>query len=1020
MSCLGCSVRRSNRHWYSVAGAFSSWAALQLLAAACVLVLDLHAQVSQFEGKPIVGIQFSPRQVLDTADLAKAQPLRLGEPLRAKVVAAAIDGLFATGQFDDIVVEAEPSGNGVIIRFVTQNRWFMGGVTVDGGINTPPNRGQIISATQLSLGAPFHEQDLTHALEGMKHLFEANGLYEAEIVPRVDRDSNTQQVFVTFKIKERKRAKYEMPAINSDVKLSDATIVRATGWRVPVIHWWRQVTEARTRKGLLGIVARYQNDDRLIARVELGGIDYDSRQRRARPNLNVSPGPKVRVEAVEAKVSRRVLKRYVPIFQERAVDNDLLIEGQRNLRDYFQNKGYFEAVVDFRIHPPQNDVQTIDYVISLGQRQKLMRLQITGNKYFTTSDIRERMLIEPASFNLRHGRYSEAARRKDEENIVNLYRANGFRDVKVSSVIERNEVNPGRTSVTVNIVEGPQWFVDNLAVEGIKQANREELLAGLASVAGQPFADLNLATDRNQILTYYYAHGFPDATLDAKWQPSGIPQHVDVTYKITEGRRQYVRAVTTSGLRTTRKSLVEKNITLKTGDPLSPIEQIDIQKRMYDLGIFARVDTAIENPEGDTDHKYVLYNFEEANRYHLSLGLGADVARFGTPNTKNFSSPGGATGFSPLFSLDVSRLDFFGLGHTVTLRGLYSSIETRGSMSYLAPRIRNVDGRDLTFTVLYDNSRNVRTFASKRDEASVQLSQKLSKASTALFRFSYRRVSVGSVVIPVLLVPQLLQPVRIGLLSGGFVQDRRDNSADPHRGIYNSADVGVTGRFFGSQRSFGRILLRNSTYYGLTKNLILARQTQFGVIAPFTAPRGLTDQQSVPLPERFFGGGADSLRAFPFNQAGPRDTGAALLAGQHSSQPTGFPLGGNALFFNNIELRFPFIGQNIRGVIFHDMGNVFSSVGNISFRFTQRDLKDFDYTVHAVGFGLRYHTPIGPIRADLAYSINPPSFVGFKGTPVQILQCNPNLPPSQLPGFCQGTRQSISHFQFFFSIGQTF
>jgi outer membrane protein assembly factor BamA len=214
--------------------------------------------------------------------------------------------------------------------------------------------------------------------------------------------------------------------------------------------------------------------------------------------------------------------------------------------------------------------------------------------------------------------------------------------------------------------------------------------------------------------------------------------------------------------------------------------------------------------------------------------------------------------------------------------------------------------------------------------------------------------------------------------------------------------------------------LRNATYYGLTKNLVLARQTQFGLITPFAAPSGLTDQQSVPLPERFFGGGADSLRAFPFNQAGPRDSGAALLAGQHSSQPTGFPLGGNALFFNNVELRFPFIGQNIRGVIFHDMGNVFSTAGNISFRFTQRDLKDFDYMVHAVGFGLRYRTPIGPIRADLAYSINPPSFVGFSGTPVQILQCNPNLPPSQLPGFCQGTRQSISHFQFFFSIGQTF
>ena len=1000
---------------------FSSRAALQFVAATALFGVGLSAQVSEFEGKRIAGIQFSPRQTLDPADLAKAQPLRVGEPLRSELVAAAIDGLFATGQFDDIAIEAEPSADGVLIRFVTQNRWFVGGVSVEGKVATPPNRGQVASAAQFTLGASFHDEDLSHALGEMKQLFEANGLYEAEIVPKVNRDSDTQQVFITFSIKERKRAKYEKPVIHGDTKLSEATILRATGWRTPVIHWWRQVTDTRTRKGILGILAKYQKDDHLIAHVELEKLDYDSQQRRVRPSLNVAPGPKIKVDAVEAKVSRRALKRYVPVFQERAVDNDLLIEGQRNLRDYFQSKGYYDVVVDFRMQPIQNDVQAIDYVISQGQRQKLTHLEIAGNKYFSTDDIRDRMLMQPASFNLRHGRYSEAFRRKDEENIASLYRSNGFRDVKVSSVIQRNyQGKAGQTAVTVNIVEGPQWFVDNLTVEGITQADREGIMARLASIAGQPFAEANLAGDRNQVLTYYYSNGFPDANLEAKWQPSSAPQHVNVVYTVTEGRRQYVRAVATSGLRTTRQSLVDKSLTLKAGDPLSPVEQINIQKNLYDLGVFARVDTAIENPDGDTDHKYVLYNFAEANRYHLALGVGADVARFGTPNTTNFSSPGGTTGLSPLFSLDVSRLNFLGLGHTVTLRGLYSSIETRGSLSYLAPRIRNVDGRDLTFTLLYDNSLNVRTFASRREEASVQLSQKLSKASTALFRISYRRVSVGSVVIPVLLVPQLLQPVRMGLLSGSFVQDRRDNAADPHRGIYNTADVGVTGKFLASQRSFGRVLLRNATYYALTKSIVLARQTQFGLITPFAAPNGLTDQQSVPLPERFFGGGADSLRAFPFNQAGPRDAGSPLLPGQPASQPTGFPLGGNALLFNKVELRFPFIGQNIRGVIFHDMGNVFSTAGNISFRFNQRDLQDFDYTVHAVGFGLRYRTPIGPIRADLAYSINPPSFVGFSGTPAQILQCNPNLPSSQLPGFCQGTRQNISHFQFFFSIGQAF
>jgi outer membrane protein assembly factor BamA len=238
--------------------------------------------------------------------------------------------------------------------------------------------------------------------------------------------------------------------------------------------------------------------------------------------------------------------------------------------------------------------------------------------------------------------------------------------------------------------------------------------------------------------------------------------------------------------------------------------------------------------------------------------------------------------------------------------------------------------------------------------------------------------------------------------------------------MYNTVDIALADRWLGSQRNFGRALIRNATYYKLKGQLILARQTGFGVIVPFNAPAGLTEQESVPLPERFFGGGADSLRAFPYNEAGPRDIGAALVPGGPVSQPTGFPLGGNATFFNNVELRFPLLGENIQGVLFHDMGNVFSSLSDMSLRFQQKNLQDFNYTVHAAGFGIRYRTPVGPIRVDLAYSINPPKFLGFSGTPAQLLNCNPNLPESQLPSYCQSTQQSISHFQFFFSIGQTF
>jgi len=296
------------------------------------------------------------------------------------------------------------------------------------------------------------------------------------------------------------------------------------------------------------------------------------------------------------------------------------------------------------------------------------------------------------------------------------------------------------------------------------------------------------------------------------------------------------------------------------------------------------------------------------------------------------------------------------------------------------------------------------------------MSQRLSKPSNLLVRFAYRRVTTGDVAIPSLLVPQLLQPVRIGILSANYVQDRRDNPADAHRGIYNTVDAGVASRVFGSQRTFGRVLVRNATYHRLTPNVILARQTSFGVVLPFHITPGLDAGSYIPLPERFFGGGSVTHRGFPENQAGPRDLGTPAGPGGTATSPTGFPLGGNAQLFNTVELRFPLLGENIGGVVFHDAGNIYRTVGSISFRARQRDLTDFNYMVHAVGFGIRYKTPLGPVRADLAYSINPPAYLGFKGTTQELLSCG----PGNTTGVCQSVRNQISHFQFFFSIGQTF
>jgi outer membrane protein insertion porin family len=201
---------------------------------------------------------------------------------------------------------------------------------------------------------------------------------------------------------------------------------------------------------------------------------------------------------------------------------------------------------------------------------------------------------------------------------------------------------------------------------------------------------------------------------------------------------------------------------------------------------------------------------------------------------------------------------------------------------------------------------------------------------------------------------------------------------------------------------------------------VLARQLTFGVIKPFNISADLSAADAVPLPERFFGGGNLTHRGFGENQAGPRDIGAMVGPDGTATQPTGFPIGGNALLFHSTELRVPLIGNNIDGVLFHDMGNIYTDLSSVSFRFRQNGNQDFNYMVHAAGVGIRYRTPVGPIRVDFAYSINPPRFVGFNGTIDQLLNCDPRKPASQLPGYCVGVPQQLSHFQFFFSIGQTF
>lgn len=967
----------------------------------------VQAQQQSYEGKMVRTIQFEPAgQPLGPDELHQILPLRIGEPLRTATVRESIDRLFRTGRYADIQVDAEPYQDGVVVRFLTRSSWFIGSISVNVGNAAPPSSGQLENASSLDLGQPFTDEALAEAVAGQSRLLELNGLFRSKVDPVLDweTDRDYQQVNIHFNVLNGPRARFSQPALVGDVKMDPARILTATKFRRWIIHTWKPMTQARVREALDGVRSLYLKDGRLEARVTLESMNYDAESNAALPVLRIEAGPRIQVQTIGAKVSQGKLRRYIPIFEERTVDRDLLDEGARNLEDYLQSQGYYDAEVEFKEQRVIGDRATIDYLINTGSRHNLVYIQIDGNHYFSAETLRERMFLRSARFlQFPHGRYSENLIRRDEDSIRNLYLANGFRDVKVA---HRNQDNylgrPGQLAVFIQIDEGPQYLIDHVQVTGIESLDGRSVTAALSCSPGQPFSEFSVAVDRDAILARYFEKGFANATFEWSSQPAAGPHRIDLSYVIHEGSQQFVRQVIYSGNKVTRSELINRLLTLNPGDPLSPTAITDTQRRLYNLGVFARVNTATQDPDGDTDSKYVLYDLDEARRYSLSLGGGAEIARLGGCSTC-LDSPAGQTGFAPRASVGITRNNLWGLAHSLSLNTQISNFEQRAQLTYNYPSFLHNDNLSFSVTGLYDNSLNVNTFTSLREEAALQLSQRRSKSLTYFYRYSFRRVSVSDLKVTPFLVPQLLQPVRVGVFSGGLIEDRRDDPVDPRRGYYNTIDFGLAAHAFGSQRSYLHFLGRNSSYYPVGKRMVLARSTEFGDMYAFNYSGGTFN--AIPLAERFFGGGSTSDRGFPEEQAGPRDL------------ETGFPIGGTALFFNQTELRFPLIGENIGGVLFHDFGNVFSSLGNMSFRVHQQDLQDFDYMVHAVGFGLRYRTPIGPLRLDLAYSINPPRFYGFNGTEQELLNAGVNPCASAVN---QCTQTGVNHFQFFFSIGQTF
>jgi len=436
----------------------------------------------------------------------------------------------------------------------------------------------------------------------------------------------------------------------------------------------------------------------------------------------------------------------------------------------------------------------------------------------------------------------------------------------------------------------------------------------LQQFAGGPFDPGAVRRDANRLRALFANAGYPRAivTSDVKHDERGVT----VAYDILPGDLQRVSKVLVAGNDATRNDVIERELAFGPGAPFSFANLLETQSRLYATGLFSQVDVAPALSDDLAVSQPLVVRVQEAPPLFITYGAGFDT--------------------------EEKLRGTFTIGHNnIGGRNQELSFSTRASLREQRFRVLFrepyfLGGRtEGTATTFYTNEQEA-SFKVQRYGVSFQLLLQHSDRVASLPRLVFRDTSTYDVEID----PELIRPedqsTRVGAVTYSLIVDTRPNPIDPTNGFFSTTDVEVATRLLGSNTDFVTLLGRWFGYRSLTDRLTLALGARAGIKIPYA------DSDSIPLPERFFAGGSTTLRGFRLDGAGPVDD-------------NGNPLGGRVLLITNIELRARLWGQ-LGGVVFADIGNVFALTRTVTWREVRETL----------GVGIRYSTPVGPIRFDFA------------------------------------------------------
>ncbi|HTJ31363.1 MAG TPA: BamA/TamA family outer membrane protein, partial [Acidobacteriaceae bacterium] len=735
-----------------------------------------------------------------------------------------------------------------------------------------------------------------------------------------------------------------------------------------------------------------ENQDRLNAQVKLSGAEYHADTNRADIHFRIRMGAQTKVAIQGAHLFPWTKKSLLPVYQGIGVDDESVEEGRQALISYFQSKGYFDAAVEVVRTKAKNE-RVLTYKVEKKKKHKVTEVDIKGNKAVHDDDLYARVAVEEKHL-FSHGKFSEKLVRQSVKNLEAVYQSEGFSEVKVTPKVARDERN---IQVLFTVVEGPRDMVHSLTIEGADTFPESQYAPkGLQLGVGKPYSQALVQSDRAHVMAEYLRAGYLTASFreTAAIVSKSELHKIDVVYHIYEGPKVFADELLTLGRSHTLQRLIDEDVeVIKPGAPLTETNLLTAESRLYEhTGVFDWAEVDPKEQITTQTKEDVLVKVHEAKRNQITYGIGFEVINRGG------SIPGGTvalpglppvglptnyktsevTFWGPRGTFQYTRNNLRGKGESFSMTAFAGRLDQRLAIYYINPRLVWTRWR-ATASVSGEANETNPIYSSRQYLGSYQVQRDLNKTKTneLFLRYAFSKTDISHVLLDGLILPED-EHVRLSTVAANFTHDTRDNPVDEHRGMFDSAELDFNTTKLGSSVNFVKLNTQAAYYKQGWKNIVFANSLRIGLAQPFANSR-------VPISEAFFAGGGNTLRGFPLDGAGPQRSiyicpdgsqsadGTTCKSTSGSSQTATLirvPEGGNELLLINSEARIPMpFKKGLSIVPFYDGGNVFPRVG----------FHDFTSLYsNNVGLGLRYVTPVGPLRVDIGRNLNPVQ--GIKST----------------------------------------